>query len=236
MVLAGKSNREIMLAMPDQFMRLHKGVAAGKMALSGSGPERPDFKAICLWGPPGTGKSTSALRIAKALSKKLNSTPFVKSQLGNWWDGYDGEKVAVLEEMGGSGQDSLSLRETLSILSPNPHRIQVKGTSAVMAATHFICTSNLHPKFWYKGLDYNMGQMSWRLWKIQRLTFFCLQTPNDLAEIKNNKEEGWNDVPDFVTRCHKENCPTCSDVPERIQFEGVRLDFDWNSANDLSDD
>ena len=49
---------------------------------------------LWLWGPTGTGKSHSARRIAKELNCP---DPYLKD-LNKWWNGYDHQKVTIIEE------------------------------------------------------------------------------------------------------------------------------------------
>lgn len=49
---------------------------------------------LWLWGPTGTGKSHTARRIAKELGCEH---PYLKG-LNKWWDGYDYQKVTIIEE------------------------------------------------------------------------------------------------------------------------------------------
>ena len=49
---------------------------------------------LWLWGPTGTGKSHSARRIARELGC---TSPFMKD-LNKWWNGYEHQKVTIIEE------------------------------------------------------------------------------------------------------------------------------------------
>ena len=49
---------------------------------------------LWLWGPTGTGKSHSARRIANELDC---ASPFMKD-LNKWWNGYEHQKVTIIEE------------------------------------------------------------------------------------------------------------------------------------------
>ena len=48
-----------------------------------------------IWGPPNTGKSYKAREISL---KQFEQNPFVKDS-SKWWDGYEGEKVVVLDDI-----------------------------------------------------------------------------------------------------------------------------------------
>ena len=53
------------------------------------------MRGLWLWGPPNTGKSYKARDISE---KQFGETPFIKD-CNKWWDGYDGEKVVVLDDV-----------------------------------------------------------------------------------------------------------------------------------------
>lgn len=58
---------------------------------------------LWLWGPTGTGKSHTAYRIAKELGC---DEPYLKD-LNKWWNGYDYQKVTIIEEADPKGCEHL---------------------------------------------------------------------------------------------------------------------------------
>jgi len=65
---------------------------------------------------------------------------------GQWWDDYDGEAVVVFDEFYGH---KLSFSQLLNVLDWGQLRVQTKGSSAQLAATTFVFTSNQDPQDWY---------------------------------------------------------------------------------------
>jgi len=65
---------------------------------------------------------------------------------GKWWDDYDGETVVVFDEFYGH---KLSFSQLLNVLDWGQIRIETKGSSAQLAATTFVFTSNQDPQDWY---------------------------------------------------------------------------------------
>lgn len=94
------------------------------------------------WGPTGTGKSRLAWHEAG-----LEAYP--KDPRTKWWDGYDGEQCVVIDEFRGD----IDIAHLLRWLDRYKVIVEKKGGRAVLKATDFWITSNLHPNDWYKGVD-----------------------------------------------------------------------------------
>lgn len=93
-------------------------------------------------GPTGTGKSHAAWSEAG-----LDAYP--KDPLSKFWDGYSGQECVVIDEFRGI----VSISHLLRWLDRYPVLVEIKGSSAVLRATRFWITSNLHPRDWYPELD-----------------------------------------------------------------------------------
>lgn len=89
-------------------------------------------------GPPGTGKSR--------LGYNLHPDAYRKPPSGDWFDGYNGESVVILDDFDGT---TFTLQLLLCLLDRYPVRTPVKGGFSQMVANHFIITSNLTVEEWY---------------------------------------------------------------------------------------
>lgn len=95
-----------------------------------------------LWGKTRTGKTRSARETA-------DSEPFVLTLGdGNWFDGYTGEKVLIIDEFRDS---QVPIGELLRLLDHYQCRLKVKGDFTYSAWDTVYITSNVNPLDWYKG-------------------------------------------------------------------------------------
>jgi len=93
---------------------------------------------------------------------------------GKWWDDYDGQTVVVFDEFYGH---KLSFTQLLSILDYGELRVETKGSSAQLAATVFVFTSNQHPQDWYNAekthqLEWESNPLKRRLDEFAFITFW----------------------------------------------------------------
>lgn len=94
------------------------------------------------WGKTGTGKS-------KLAWEEAGLQAYSKPPLTKWWCGYSGEQHVIIDEFRGV----LSISHLLRWLDRYPVRVEAKGTSMPLRATHFWITSNLSPDDWYPEAD-----------------------------------------------------------------------------------
>ncbi len=80
------------------------------------------------------------------MARKLDLGGHYDHVFGKWWDGYRGERIVILDDFRGS---SLSITHFKRLLDRYALRVEVKGASCPMAATHFFITTNLEPKEWW---------------------------------------------------------------------------------------
>lgn len=102
-----------------------------------------EIACMLIIGPPGTGKSRAAADIAR----KLGLGDAYRHSTGKWFDGYRGERIIILDDFRGS---CLSFTDFKRLVDRYALRVQVKGTTCAMAATHFIITTNVEPGLWWK--------------------------------------------------------------------------------------
>lgn len=102
-----------------------------------------EISCVLLVGFAGTGKSY----LASKMARELGLGGVYRHSLGKWWDGYRGERITIFDDFRGH---SLSITDFKLVFDRYALRIQVKGSSCPLAATHFFITTNIDPKDWWK--------------------------------------------------------------------------------------
>lgn len=99
---------------------------------------------IWLYGGSGLGKSTAANLISN------NAYQYCQGSTGDWWNSYAGERTVIFNEFDGK----YNRKRLQQVLDVHPYRVEVKQSSAALAASNFIFTSNEAPEDFYpKGFD-----------------------------------------------------------------------------------
>jgi len=94
------------------------------------------------WGPTGTGKSRLAW-------SEGGMDAYPKDPRTKFWDGYQGEGAVIIDEFRGA----IDVSHLLRWLDRYPVRVEVKGSSRVLAAQTFWITSNLPVEQWWPEID-----------------------------------------------------------------------------------
>ncbi|AFK85001.1 Rep [Bat associated circovirus 3] len=132
----GSSLSEVAQANPEVFIRYGRGL---RDYMNVRGLVKPrDFKThvIVLVGEPGSGKSKYA--------NEVEGTKYWKPR-GQWWDGYNGEEVVVLDDFYGW----VPYDELLRVGDRYPLKVQVKGAFVDFVSKTLVITSNKRPEEWY---------------------------------------------------------------------------------------
>ncbi|UBR88862.1 putative replication-association protein [Mongoose-associated circovirus] len=153
----GQSEKEIAMN-PDTFPVWAKYFRALERynRLTGKKSRNWPTQTIVYWGPPGTGKSSRALREGGLDSFWL---PKPQAHGSVWWDGYDGQEVVVIDEFYGWIPRDLMCR-LCDRCDRYPLCVETKGGSVPFIAKKIIITSNSPPDQWWK---IGLGAMERRL-------------------------------------------------------------------------
>ena len=113
----------------------YQAAKMGEMILKYNEPKRPygPREVIWHWGDTGTGKTYTV----------YTEHPDVFCPLSfKWWDGYDGEKVVLLDDIRG---DYCKFHEILMLTGERPFRVETKGGSRQAVYDKIYITSPYHP-------------------------------------------------------------------------------------------
>jgi hypothetical protein len=144
MVQQGLTNEEIAAEAPVLYMQRYRGIHALRAAQPMPAWEEVQKDCVVYWGPTRTGKS---YRLRQECS---DTKEWFWASEGKWLDGYEGQAGIVFDEM----RDSwYTWQMLLRLLDPSPMRMEVKGLTGgvIVRAVRFRISTNVHPKFWYKG-------------------------------------------------------------------------------------
>ncbi len=135
--------------------RSYQAMRCGEMILKYCEPPRPygPRKVIWHWGETGCGKTYDVYA----------KEPDVYSPLCySWWEGYDGHKVVLLDDVRG---DYCKFHEMLELTGEKPHRVAFKGGSRQAVYDVIYITSPYHPKDLWQTVE-NKSQLLDRISEI----------------------------------------------------------------------
>jgi hypothetical protein len=116
------------------FVRYHKGFDKYRSLRAPKTIRR--VQVFCLWGAPGTGKTRYVFEREPELW--ISSDPTLQ-----WFDGYEGQSAALLDDFRGDCKPSLLLR----ILDIYPTQVAIKGGFVPWVPERIYVTSNCAPPF-----------------------------------------------------------------------------------------
>lgn len=108
-----------------------------------SSPRQEMTRGYLFVGKTGSGKT----RTASLISDFVGDTYW--QDCSQWWNGYDGESLVVIDEFRGQWEPSTLLR----ILDRTPYKVPIKGGYSNFCSRAVIMTSNLDLVSMYKQLD-----------------------------------------------------------------------------------
>lgn len=128
-------------SIPDDiFVRYHFQLSAiSRMHIR---PPAIVRRGIVLHGATGTGKSRSAW--------ETHPDAYPKDPRTKWFDGYCGQSTIIIDEFRGD----IDISHILRWLDRYPVIVEAKGRALPLLADTIIFTSNLHPRDWFKEIDF----------------------------------------------------------------------------------
>lgn len=147
LIRQGKSLEEINETVPVAIVKYHKGLIFSRNITINATAAKA-FNRVCIvcYGRAGSGKSQWARQYALHRNLRVFSKFLSKSSDVQWFDGYDGEELLLLDDFTDA---AVSYREILVWLDVYKHTVQTKGGVTNAAWRHVIITSNSDPCTWY---------------------------------------------------------------------------------------
>lgn len=106
--------------------------------------EIAEKEVICFWGETGTGKSHTVWT-----TEAINDIWKMPHSNGMWFDGYDGQPVALFDEFSGS---RMSVGQFLEITDKYPQDVPVKGSFVRWRPKKVYFCSNIDPREWWPSI------------------------------------------------------------------------------------
>lgn len=178
-----------------------KGIQAYKLL------EKPAEKARCrgIWltGRAGCGKSTWAHKLGDHLGG------YYEKAQNKWWDGYDKEKVVVLDDL-----DTEALLHYLKIWADKfPCKGEVKGSTVWLHHDWFVVTSN-----WTINEICMRTDSPDKFYEALKRRFHEMVLPDTAEYFQFDPECNW-DNPDILTPPSQKKTPEPMDVPEHPEID-----------------
>lgn len=142
MIRANKSLKEVAEQFPSQFIRIHKGLTALKCLMGN--PRKEMTKGIYIVGESGCGK-TRYVYDTHGYENVYKKDPNTK-----WFDGYDGQKVVLIDDYRGVEEKSdITMSYLLNWCDRYPMTVEIKGGSVNFNPDFIYITSNTYPESWF---------------------------------------------------------------------------------------
>lgn len=149
MIDAGKTELEIFEDCPSQYLKYSTGIRRARALKMQAQCNKyiPNLKVHVLWGDSRAGKTRYVFDTEGAENCYI---PKYSESAGKFWfDGYDGQKVLLINEFYGQARTNV-MQELL-----DHYRIQVeiKGSTTISNWDTIYITSNCHPDEWYSSWE-----------------------------------------------------------------------------------
>lgn len=107
-------------------------------------PSAMSRRCTVLWGKTGSGKTFKAI-------EEAGNDVFIKIATTKWWDGYQGQRNAIIDEFRGG----IAIEHLLRWLDNYPVSLEIKGSTVPSKIENFWITSNIAPVDWYPTIDHD---------------------------------------------------------------------------------
>lgn len=127
----GKKITEIMDSNPSEYIKYSRGI--DKMHSLLQKPKVEEKNNYFLYGKSGSGKTRTVYTLHDV-------NDIYNKPAGKWWDGYTGQKVVLLDDI---GRDDYKIVDLLKWLDRYPIQVEIKGGMTYLTPKIIYITSNL---------------------------------------------------------------------------------------------
>jgi len=166
----GKSLVEVADEHFGAFVRYERSIRSYKKLKMSPRDFQPEV--IVLWGDTGTGKTKRAF--------ESSSQPYFHPG-GSWFDGFEGQEVAIFDDFSGS---CFPIAYLLKLLDRYPMQVPIKGGFTEWNPRKIFITSNMNPKDWYsKALPEHQKALERRFSHVEEFVDFTRERiPEEIKE------------------------------------------------------
>ncbi|AUF34964.1 putative replication-associated protein [Idotea virus IWaV278] len=132
------------------FIRHCNGIPAAVRHHQPAAPATRPVHVILLKGSTGTGKSYWARQLATYQRKRLYCKQIQQDTDTQWFDGYDGQEILLLDDF---GRKQIGYRQLLTYLDIYALKVQIKGDTVDARWNYVIITTNEEIQEWYPNED-----------------------------------------------------------------------------------
>lgn len=170
-ILTGASINEIMEENPGAYIKYHRGINAMKNATLSHRSEKPNT--FYIHGVAGVGKTRS-------VHDKHDAKDIYIKNNNKWWDGYNQQKVILIDDFDPKGWN---FKDLLKLLDRYHYEGEVKGGHIKINSPYIYITCDKHPREFWSGNDYD--QFIRRIDTIQHMEKKC---DTDVTKVAGNTE------------------------------------------------